>query len=491
MLTRASAHAAAATILTLTLLFGKTSTAWGTTRAVPQPAHAVPGAAANWQIQTVTIAGCPRASSQGLALDKTGAPHIAFSSSDGLQYARWDKVSGVWRFSTVDTKGSDASLALDAAGNPRIAYIYSPHNEFDLRYAYWDANAGRWQIQTVDSGITHYPSLALDGQGAPHISYGDWNASDLKYTYWDSSASQWRTRLLDSAGVVGMWTSITLDASGHPHIGYYDQTNGNPKYAYWDVGNWHIETVSDEQWVMGISLAVDGSNRIHMSYVEAAQDVLRYARRDPGSGAWQVQTLDTAYDEAAWIALALDKAGNPRISYQRGDLRYTYWDAGANAWKTETVITGWQSVSALALDDRDDPHIVFANNYECSGLMYAHKESIPTLQLGTDHVALLRASGETSPTLLALPLNSSGSVITWTAAISPTVGWLSVTPVTGTTPSVIQLTFSPAGLGLGHYETQVVIQPADAQIASRSVPVTLIIVEHVFDLYLPLIRRAS
>jgi len=113
---------------------------------------------------------------------KTGSPHIVYSSSDGLQYARWDKTTNTWHISTVDTDGSSSSLALDATGNSYVAYIYSPCFEFDLRYAAWDTSAGTWRIQTLDNGQCKAPSLTLDSAGNPHISYEDWNNSDLKYT---------------------------------------------------------------------------------------------------------------------------------------------------------------------------------------------------------------------------------------------------------------------------------------------------------------------
>ena len=72
-------------------------------------------------------------------------------------------------------------------------------------------------------------------------------------------ASVWHIETVDSYGKVGEDPSIALDSNDHPHISYYG--NGNLKYAYYDGSSWHIETVDSDGW--GSSIALDSNDHPH------------------------------------------------------------------------------------------------------------------------------------------------------------------------------------------------------------------------------------
>ena len=91
--------------------------------------------------------------------------------------------------------------------------------------------------------VGEYASLALDATGNPRIAYYDADEpKHLKYAAWNGSS--WDTETVDSAGDVGQYASLALDASGNPRIAYYDVTNSALKYAAWN-GSWNIVTVDN------------------------------------------------------------------------------------------------------------------------------------------------------------------------------------------------------------------------------------------------------
>jgi hypothetical protein len=329
----------------------------------------------DWRIETVDSEGWVGYYTS-LALDGSGRPHISyFAGFDNydLKYAWHDGVD--WRIETVDSEGwvgEYTSLALDGSGRPHISYAHLTNG---LKYAWHDGTA--WHIQTVDSegSVGRYTSLALDGAGRPHISYYDGHPNyDVKYAWHDGTT--WHIQTVDSEGSVGWYTSLALDGSGRPHISYclYDPGNyicDDLKYAWHDGADWRIETVDSEGWVgYYTSLALDGSDRPHVTYWDTGNYDLKFTSYD--GMAWHIETVDSDWDEekteCGETSLALDGLGRPYISYSRaGDLKYV-WHDGA-AWQIETVDMGWYKEdedemkwcgdSSLALDGSGRPHISY------------------------------------------------------------------------------------------------------------------------------------
>jgi hypothetical protein len=67
---------------------------------------------------------------------------------------------------------------------------------------------------------------------------------------------------VDSTGDVGWSTSLALDSAGNPHISYFDAMNEDLKYARWTGSSWNIETV-DSPGEVGhytTSLALDSAS---------------------------------------------------------------------------------------------------------------------------------------------------------------------------------------------------------------------------------------
>lgn len=123
------------------------------------------------------------------------------------------------------------SLALDASGHPRVSFLAGrllPEGYgYDLLYG--SNGGGGWSVESVDTvgDVGWYASLALDGADNPHIAYYDQSNGDLKYATYDGAA--WRIESVDTTGDVGWYASLALDAHGRPHIAYYDLSDNELK----------------------------------------------------------------------------------------------------------------------------------------------------------------------------------------------------------------------------------------------------------------------
>lgn len=240
----------------------------------------------DWQLQAVDVDGNVGVNT-ALVLDNSDRPHIGYRdvTHSDLKYAYFDGAD--WLTQTVDAVGDvgvHVSLALDSAGQPHLAYYDADNGA--LKYAYQDgSNRGQlqaWQIETVDEAgnVGQYSSLALDGQGDPHIAYYDATHKALKYARYDGSA--WHIETADGAAAgrqVGQYASLALDAFGRPYVSYYDAGDYDLRFAYFDGLSWQLGVVDGSNGVLGkfTSLGLDGDNLAHISYYDAANGALKYA----------------------------------------------------------------------------------------------------------------------------------------------------------------------------------------------------------------------
>jgi hypothetical protein len=135
-----------------------------------------------WTVEQVVNVGSPLPVS--LKMDGQGYPHIGFITSaiasGNYPVRHATGTTGSWSFETVDSTRyshqQGLSLVMDASGNPRMAYQGRATTTFGaygrLRYAV--KAGGTWTRETVDSTASSdgwSSCLALDAEGEPRIAY--------------------------------------------------------------------------------------------------------------------------------------------------------------------------------------------------------------------------------------------------------------------------------------------------------------------------------
>lgn len=346
-----------------------------------------------WNIETVDDT---HATYLSLVIDSNDNPHMSYYdyTNRNLMYAKWN--GSAWTNETVDSDGqvgTTNSIALDSNDNPHISY--SSATNLSLKYAYWDGSA--WYIETVDAskGNGTHSSLAIDSSDYPHISYHDYGSGALKYAKWNGSA--WSNETVDSGSFyIGRYSSLALDINDYPHIGYMDHTNatmGDVKHAKWDGMEWKTEVVDNSSHHMGywMSMALDSSDRPHISYFDEFDDDLMYAEWNGFD--WVIEIVDIEGDTGYFTSLAIDSLDVPHISYYErwvGNVKYAtkpistarppeVLQADLSGESSENVTISW----SLSPDDGNGldsvtGYEIYRNmSYDSLGLGYGLVASVP------------------------------------------------------------------------------------------------------------------
>jgi len=254
---------------------------------------------ASWDYEAVGDAGTSlEYLPSAIALNSTGGPVVAYVNAGTLDLVLATREAGAWVPDVVDSIGpiataSPLSLKLDAQDRPHIAYFRATFGSSgELRHAHHDGV--QWLVDIVDStGLWAgwYPSLALDALGRPRIAYvGADTTSYLRYASWTGGA--WNITDVVSAGYPE-GASLALNATGAPRISFIDHPYEDLKFASWDGSAWTVQLVDPDTAIWHTSLAVDASDTAHIAYSHygpnGLEPQLRYASgvrvNDPPSSA--------------------------------------------------------------------------------------------------------------------------------------------------------------------------------------------------------------
>ncbi len=275
--------------------------------------------------------------------------------------------SPTWNVQTLDTNTPDLGgycpIVLDSNGYPHIAY--TSNDLGGVVYASW--NGSGWNIQKVANGTAF--DLAVDANNNPYILY-DGLTGGLMYATW--TGTNWASQTVDKNGGAG---SIALDSAGNPHIAYF--VGDNIEYAGWTGTDWNTQTVDTVKTPFRISLAINSNNTAYLLY--SLTDEVELAVQN--NSGWSIQSVASNMDSLG--NLALDSKGYPHFIYSQDYTNYTgyhsinitimYASWNGATWNTQQVVsnvseggigdsTGIYTMASLALDSRDNPHIVYVTS---------------------------------------------------------------------------------------------------------------------------------
>ncbi len=264
------------------------------------------------------------------------------------------------------------SVALDGQDVPHINY-HDHDNEDQMRV--YQIN-GDWQVdRIVSTGHDGWDnSILVDDNGNIHTSSVDpaqFAGPGIEYAVYDGNT--WTVELIPSGSIeYANATSLALDSQGDPHITYFDHVGRTLKHATRSGGVWTIETVDSMEAGQFSSLAIDGSDNLHISYYQNIQDstgIVKYAFHD--GSAWTLSLVDSlhyvyrGFDGARnMTSIKLNSANQPHISYSDEKILKLAIQNGAN-WDIETILDEtatsviFGQMTSLGLDSNENPHIAY------------------------------------------------------------------------------------------------------------------------------------
>ena len=229
-------------------------------------------------------------------MDASHLYHITTLNSQtmDLEYAYYDGTNPAVFEPAVRLKGydvSDVQVSIGVTpGAVPIITLHHPGGElWVLQRSSAPPNAGTWQITVVESNVYsedrgRFVSLAVDGQGLPHLCYFIWKSSsstrhgELWYSHFDGVG--WQRSIVDNEGMVGANCSIALNASGRPLISYLNSSNNDLKIAFLrDAANMRWDTWSvDYSLATGYAsdLGVSGAGNVGISYYDFSLQGLKF-----------------------------------------------------------------------------------------------------------------------------------------------------------------------------------------------------------------------
>ncbi|HWB81970.1 MAG TPA: hypothetical protein VG755_43710 [Nannocystaceae bacterium] len=287
----------------------------------------------------------------------------------------------MWAIATIDdenaTTGRLTTLALDGDGVPHVAY--TAIGGLELRHAIPDDDT--WSIDTVDTASSpSYPieslAIAVASDGALHLSYEG-------------------TMGLTHAQHDGAWTLEQVpDPNGPDDIGMdIDGTalaiagNGDVQLAYGMTGELRIATKSGGTWSSAqVYLCVSacsspviaiGPDAIHLAYQDSYQDAVEYAVSTGGWISRPIVDSQAGVPTPRGVALALASDGLVHASLYVEGAQVVHAQGDSSGFTsapiTDVAVGGLSSkeTTAIAFDGSGALHVAYRSSGRAAGIFHA------------------------------------------------------------------------------------------------------------------------
>ena len=311
---------------------------------------------ARWTSVVVDAAtsGINRGSSVSLALDASGNPHVAYPGVlEHTRYARFDGVG--WVLEGVGgTRPIALSLALSPTGSPHIAYrARSGITEFA---GYLHRSGGTWRSEGVTADdVLFGPTIALDASGSAHMAFRT-AAGNLIVAVHNGVGVTQRTVTTNGQTSAG----LAADSMGRIRIAFSRAPPFELGYGVFGAAWSNSIVLPAPTYVYNPRLAFDASDVAHILTLRSTSELLHLVQTPTG---WTPSTVDMI-DRDTVAAIAIDSSGFAHVAYVESiqrDLKYGTFDG--TSWQLTTLATALTDHAAvsIAVDGLRRPRIAYSS----------------------------------------------------------------------------------------------------------------------------------
>ena len=294
-------------------------------------------------------------------------PLLSSGTDTDVFYKKWDSSTQTW--SSPELVSSESTSAvyrplIVSDSNNNLHVVWRDETDYlgagtdrDIFYKRWESSTESWtaaEIVTTESTLNNdYPSLTIDSYDNLHLVFEDLTDylgagadEDIFYKKWDSTTKSWLVAEIVSSesSSTSMNPTITTGSSGDIHIAWQDATDylgsGTDMdvfYKKWDnfTQAWTVSeviTTGSTELSGSPSIVTDSVENLHLVYL----------------------------DEANYLGAGTDR-----------DVFYQRWEKSTETWgsielvskdSNEIIVGSW-----LAIDSKDNLHIVWSDETECLG----------------------------------------------------------------------------------------------------------------------------
>lgn len=223
-----------------------------------------------------------------------------------------------------------------------------------------------WSTSQLHDKGGRFGSLAIDRNDKVHIAHSGYSGSESVLYHTTDTSGSWKHEIVDSTSVAES-VSIAVDSSGGIHISYYATDGKNDlKYAYRAAGSgtWTKTTV-DTAGTVGQynAIAVDDANsRVHIVYGDLDTNSLDYATNSIGAmDGWNTVTIDPDTTGQVHASISVGADGRCHVAYRAQTSTLKYVSGSLNSWAAPVTLDSGGAISdtSIAIDSANRAHIAY------------------------------------------------------------------------------------------------------------------------------------